>query len=119
MITRDDALVMDVQQGGRCFLCGHPMSASASTFEHLIPRALGGADETGNVVLAHRRCNLRKLDDLPSIDAVLRLVEMRRGSRLGVWPPLLAILDADPEFVDLAVAEAIAEEYPTKFGTSL
>jgi len=108
MISRDDATLMDVQQGGRCFLCGEPMSSSSSTFEHLIPRARGGVDEPGNVVLAHRRCNQRKLDEPPTADDVRRLVAMRRGSRLGVWPPLLAILDAEPGWEEVAVARAIA-----------
>lgn len=85
------------------------MSASSSTFEHLIPRALGGIDEPRNVVLVHRRCNRRKLDELPTAEEVRRLQTLRRGSRLGVWPPLLAILDAEPGWEEVAVARAIRD----------
>ena len=105
-MTREDYLLMDVAQGGRCFHCGRPMGASA-TDDHLIPRAYGGQDVAGNVVLAHRRCNLLKGDRLPTPEEVERLVVQRRHSRLGVWPPLLALLDAEPGREWLAVAEAI------------
>lgn len=91
---------MDVQQGGLCFYCGQPLGAHTATYDHLIPLSHGGADVTGNVVLAHRRCNALKADRLPSPDAIERFVAMRKGSRLGVWPPLLTAIarndDADP-----------------------
>ncbi|HRQ82954.1 MAG TPA: HNH endonuclease, partial [Azospirillaceae bacterium] len=90
----DDARLMDVQQGGRCFLCGEPVGAKA-TYDHLIPRAYGGADVAGNVVLVHARCNKKKADRLPTPDEIDRFIAMRKGSRLGVWPPLLALRQAE------------------------
>lgn len=95
--TRDDARLMDVQQGGRCFLCDEPLGAHTATYDHVVPRAGGGADVTGNVVLVHGRCNRLKGDRLPWPDEIERLIELRRGSRLGVWPPLLTILTAETE----------------------
>lgn len=109
MITKDDHRLMDIQQGGRCFYCGEPVGAKA-TFDHLIPLAYGGADAAANAVLAHRRCNLRKSDDLPTAEDVRRFVALRKGSRLGVWPPLLAIPSAEPGEEWIAVAKAIAAE---------
>lgn len=110
-VGRDDALLMDVAQGGRCFLCGEPVGAAA-TFDHLIPLAYGGIDAPANVVLAHRRCNQRKGDRLPTAEEVDRLVQQRRGSRLGVWPPLLVLREhdpqRDPDGAWMAVARAIA-----------
>ncbi|WP_029007849.1 HNH endonuclease [Azospirillum halopraeferens] len=110
-VSRDDALLMDVAQGGRCFYCGESVGAKA-TFDHLIPRAYGGADEPANVVLAHGRCNRRKGDRLPTPDEVDRLIRQRRGSRLGVWPPLVALRDAEPGEEWIAVARAIANLLP-------
>lgn len=107
-ITPDDARLIDVSQGGRCFYCGEALGAKA-TFDHLIPQAYGGADEPANVVLAHRRCNQMKGDRLPTPEEIDRFVERRRRSRLGVWPPLLALRDADPDEDEwVVVARAIA-----------
>lgn len=102
---------MIVAQSGRCFHCGEPIGAKA-TDDHLIPRAYGGADVAGNVVLVHRRCNQLKGDRLPTAQEVERLVEQRRRSRLGVWPPLLALLDAEPGQEWIAVAIAIRAAGP-------
>jgi hypothetical protein len=111
MIGEDEARLMDVQQGGLCFLCGQPVGAKA-TFDHLIPQAYGGADIAANVVLVHRRCNQKKAADLPSDGDIDRFVALRRGSRLGVWPPLLALRRAGPdedEWMVLARAVAAAK----------
>ncbi|WP_207481168.1 HNH endonuclease [Arenibaculum pallidiluteum] len=110
-MTREDYQLMDISQGGLCFYCGKPMGAAA-TDDHLIPRAYGGADLPGNVVLAHRRCNQLKGDRLPTVDEIDRLVAQRRRSRLGIWPPLLALRDAEPGGEWVAVARAIADLGP-------
>lgn len=110
-MTREDYQLMTIAQGGRCFHCGEPVGAKA-TDDHLIPRAYGGADVPGNVVLAHRRCNQLKGDRLPTAQEVERLIGQRRGSRLGVWPPLLALLDAEPGQEWIAVAVAIRDAGP-------
>jgi 5-methylcytosine-specific restriction endonuclease McrA len=107
-MTREDYQLMEISQGGLCFLCGRPMGAGA-TDDHLIPRAYGGADLPANVVLVHRRCNQLKGDRLPTVEEVERLVAQRRRSRLGVWPPLLRLLEAEPGREWLAVAEAIRD----------
>lgn len=106
--SADDAALMDVQQGGRCFLCGEPVGVKA-TYDHLIPRAWGGADAAGNVVLAHARCNRRKGDRLPTPDEIDRFVAMRKGSRLGVWPPLVALRRAAEGEEWVVLARAVAE----------
>jgi hypothetical protein len=106
--SQEDAALMDVQQGGRCFLCGGPMGAKA-TYDHLIPRAYGGADVAGNVVLVHARCNRKKGDRLPTPAEIDRFMQMRRGSRLGVWPPLVAVKEAgdDEDAAWVALAQAV------------
>ncbi len=98
---------MEVAQGGLCFYCAKPVGGQA-TDDHLIPKAYGGADVTGNVVIAHRRCNQIKGDRLPTAEEVGRLIDQRRRSRLGIWPPVLAILHAEPGEEWVAVARAIA-----------
>lgn len=108
-VSPDDARLMDVLQGGRCFYCGEPVGAKA-TFDHLIPQAYGGIDDPANVVLAHRRCNQRKGDRLPTIDELDRFFHDRCTSRLGVWPPLRALRAADEGQEWIAVARAISQE---------
>lgn len=107
-VTPDDASLMDVQQGGRCFFCGEPVGAKV-TFDHLIPQAYGGEDEAANVVLAHRRCNQRKSDRLPTPDELDRFFAMRRNSRLGVWPPLRALRNAEDGQEWIVMARAISQ----------
>lgn len=106
-VSPDETRLMDVLQGGRCFYCGEPVGSKA-TFDHLIPLAYGGIDEAQNVVLAHRRCNQRKADRLPTAEEIERFATQRRRSRLGIWPPLLALLDAEPGDEWMTVASAIA-----------
>lgn len=40
-----------------CYCCGHPVSLSESTIEHIQPKSLGGADVLGNFALSHEACN--------------------------------------------------------------
>ncbi|HZH28572.1 MAG TPA: HNH endonuclease [Azospirillaceae bacterium] len=95
-------------QGGRCFYCGDALGRGA-TVDHLIPQAYGGIDDVANCVMAHRRCNQLKGDRLPTADEIDRLVEERKRSRLPVWPPLLAVRDADPDQAWMECALAIRE----------
>ena len=47
-------------QTGTCVLCGMPMARGDATFEHLVPRSLGGTNTTGNLALSHKSCNNRR-----------------------------------------------------------
>lgn len=85
---------MAISQQGRCFYCGEPVGAKA-TVDHFIPQCYGGIDDIANTVLAHRRCNILKGDRLPTPDEIEALVEQRRRAKLPVWPPILALLDAE------------------------
>ncbi len=77
------------RQAGRCAICGHrfpeagELSESTAarylpTFDHVIPRSKGGADDIGNLQLVHWACNVARGDGngskpLPSIPRRLRL----------------------------------------------
>ena len=63
------------QQDGLCAICGKPMprgrfdtphatvwKKQRPTFDHIRPKAKGGADEAANLQLAHAQCNKRKGD---------------------------------------------------------
>lgn len=63
------------KQAGCCAICGKPMPASRwatphatvwkkqrPTFDHIRPKAKGGADAAANLQLAHAACNKRKGD---------------------------------------------------------
>lgn len=48
---------------GCCHYCAAPLQLDGAWHvEHMLPRALGGADEIGNLVAACVRCNLTKRD---------------------------------------------------------
>jgi hypothetical protein len=53
---------------GRCHICGDEVvraAPSSVVFDHVIPRKLGGPDETWNLLLACRRCNGLRWDHRP------------------------------------------------------
>lgn len=91
-----------------CFYCGKPLGAHTATVDHFIPRCYDGADEASNIVLAHRRCNLLKGDRLPTADETTRFIAVKRRAGHAVWPPVLALADADPGREWIAVAQAVA-----------
>lgn len=48
--------------GGRCFYCSTEVSIDEGEIEHQLPRALGGENDSLNLVLACAGCNRRKSD---------------------------------------------------------
>jgi len=60
------------RQGGRCWLCNHPLDFEAEpntkrapTIEHLLPRTKGGGNEPANLALCHPACNRHLADRSP------------------------------------------------------
>lgn len=45
------------RQRGYCWLCGQQMAMDDATFDHIIPKSLGGGNKRANLKLAHRWCN--------------------------------------------------------------
>jgi 5-methylcytosine-specific restriction endonuclease McrA len=45
---------------GRCQCCGRPVPRPEATFDHVLPRSLGGTSVWENVVVACSPCNGRK-----------------------------------------------------------
>ncbi|QQP89077.1 HNH endonuclease [Skermanella sp. TT6] len=109
MLKAGDPKLMAISQQGRCFYCGEPVGAKA-TVDHFIPQCYGGIDDIANTVLAHRRCNILKGDRLPTPDEIETLVEQRRRAKLPVWPPILALLEAEEGEEWIVVARAVAAE---------
>jgi 5-methylcytosine-specific restriction endonuclease McrA len=61
------------QQGGRCALCGHRFprpdelpkeheAAWLATFDHIVPKSMGGDDSLANLRLVHGTCNHKRGD---------------------------------------------------------
>jgi 5-methylcytosine-specific restriction endonuclease McrA len=52
------------RDGGKCHLCGQTINMmSEATRDHLVPLSKGGCTCSGNIALAHRRCNTRRGND--------------------------------------------------------
>ena len=49
-------------QRGECHYCGRPITYETATFDHLRPKARGGTNAVGNLVLACEPCNRAKGD---------------------------------------------------------
>lgn len=61
-------------QGNACFYCGLEMRHEDIDVDHVLPRQVLQHDEIWNLVLAHRACNLRKLDNLVGEHFMLKLI---------------------------------------------
>jgi hypothetical protein len=58
------------------------LSANRFTIDHVIPKSLGGSDETNNLALACRRCNERRYNFVAGLDpetqAIVPLFNLRQ-----------------------------------------
>ena len=69
---------------GKCHLCGGKIQVGeAWEVEHVIPLAMGGADDDSNRMLAHRKCHSRKTAtcDVPAIARAKRRERAHIGAR--------------------------------------
>ena len=64
---------------GRCQYCGRKIARDEFTYEHVVPRVLGGKTSWDNVVVACVRCNQRKAGRTPAQAGMRR--SPRRSSR--------------------------------------
>ena len=62
---------------GTCIYCGIPLEPEAVTFDHILPRSLGGTSSLDNYVISCPDCNVLK-DKLPVDEFVRRWPEKRR-----------------------------------------
>ena len=87
----EQAKVRDIlirHQRNICAICGGEMEDGTmdgrASLDHVIPKALGGADRLGNLVAAHRGCNGKKGSDPPTGCTLVWLLVV--NNRLGVEP---------------------------------
>ena len=89
-----------------CQYCGNRFTASELTFDHVIPKSLGGKTAWTNVLAACVACNLKKRDRMPNYSG-------RRGSDKHGMRPLKEprqpttheLLQASVEFLDPTIKE--------------
>lgn len=61
-------------QGNCCFYCGMEMMSGDIDVDHVLPRQVIQHDEIWNLVLAHRACNMQKLDRLVGEHFLVKLI---------------------------------------------
>lgn len=54
------------QTGGLCALCGELLTVETLSIDHIVPQSRGGSHTIENLQAAHRACNSRKHNRLPS-----------------------------------------------------
>ncbi|MEA5417769.1 HNH endonuclease signature motif containing protein [Spirulina sp. CCNP1310] len=88
-MTTDTVLRQLVRERARglCEYCHSPerISANRFTFDHVLPRSLGGLDELENLALACRRCNERRYNFVGGVDPVTKAVEPLFNPRTQHW----------------------------------
>jgi len=86
MTRAEIAALLVKRDGDGCRWCGLPFGtrkAMKRTFDHLIPKALGGSNVLENLCLAHAICNeLRGIDDF---ETARRVVRERPKRHRGGW----------------------------------
>jgi len=75
-----------LRDGGRCMYCGVGLALASATFDHVVPRRLGGATSWENVVIACLGCNQRKGGRLPAEAGMRLLVAPVKPRRLPSGP---------------------------------
>ncbi|MYL99591.1 hypothetical protein GR702_17660 [Novosphingobium sp. FGD1] len=89
-LRRDRVALLRQAQRKRCGSCGGrvpPVGARCSaanrpTLDHVVPRAAGGANAIGNLLMMHHRCNHAKADRAPTGCELLMLAAA--NARLGL-----------------------------------
>lgn len=87
----------------RCQYCGGQFPSHELTFDHVVPRAMGGRTEWGNILSACVECNKRKQDKPADWSG-------RKGSGMRPLKPprrptTMELLRAGLEFLDPAIRE--------------
>lgn len=72
------------RDGGICHICRYPVNSLAlASRDHIVPLSAGGCTCSGNIALAHRRCNSER-GSLPIGEAVVGKRNKRRKGHLLV-----------------------------------
>lgn len=88
-MTIDDATKESIRRRANylCEYCHSPerISATRFTLDHIIPRSVGGSNETDNLALACRRCNERRYNYVAGFDPETQAVVPLFNPRQQVW----------------------------------
>jgi 5-methylcytosine-specific restriction endonuclease McrA len=88
-MTIDDATKESIRRRANylCEYCHSPerISATRFTLDHIIPRSVGGSNETDNLALACRRCNERRYNYMAGFDRETQAVVPLFNPRQQVW----------------------------------
>lgn len=71
-----------LRDGWTCQYCGSRFKTDELTFDHVIPRSLGGRTSWANIVTACRCCNSKKGDSLPQECKMYPLSQPREPSMI-------------------------------------
>lgn len=108
-------LALIIRDGFRCWLCGRDdmiepdegvhwkeYDPRLATFDHIIPRSMGGRDDYNNLKLACARCNSRRGDKIDMLPKRVR----RRAERAAKRHKKRKLSTARGNLVILAESEA-------------
>jgi len=85
------------RDGGRCQYCGRKVRRDEFTYEHVVPRVLGGKTSWENVVVACVRCNQQKAGRTPAQAGMRLLSTPVKPKKLPNLPREIYFTDGMPE----------------------
>lgn len=83
MANRIPRFQVMARDGFRCIYCGATPKTTELHLDHVVPKSLGGSDETWNLATACVSCNASKSNLMPSDEVIREVYE-----RDSVWPYL-------------------------------
>jgi len=81
---------------GRCQYCGSDISRSEATYDHVLPRRLGGKTIWENIVISCRLCNQKKGGRTPEQAKMRLLTSPVRPKNLPAWRATLSWREGMP-----------------------
>ena len=92
------------RDGYTCQYCGRKLSRPELSFDHVVPRTLGGKTGWDNIVTACRPCNLKKRNRTPEQAGMHLLRQPSRPTTLPIEPMSFGSRDIPKEWRDYCAA---------------
>ncbi|MFD3165458.1 HNH endonuclease [Herpetosiphon sp. NSE202] len=78
--------MLQAYQDDHCFYCSESLLGQQAAVDHVLPRQVLQHDAVWNLVIAHEFCNLDKLDYLPSLKIMEKLIQRNEALILSKHP---------------------------------
>lgn len=108
-VKTDKHSILMRETNGTCIYCGNPLAPPGVTYDHILPRSLGGRGNISNLVVACQTCNSRR-SSIPVDEFVGGFTEYRRRSYVNRVKGLVAQKRMPPAKARLLLSEDVRQK---------